>query len=104
MVEKYLIDLDALNKYLFEEGNSETQSDVIEVYQQGEKGMELFNRQINESKNVHNDSNTTIKYDFVKILFGELLEVDDFSTLGDGGNLAFNTLYDKGIIKIIKEE
>jgi hypothetical protein len=104
----YVLDLDKLNKYIFESQftkNSETE--LVEVYEMSkededeEKELMLTNKSIRDVKTKGNIQIDNIKYDLVKTFIEEFFETPSTVTQESatfGFIIAFNTLLNQGIL------
>lgn len=104
---KYVIDVENLMKFIFESDiKRDVDSEITETYLADENNgdMLLTSKQYREVKGGDNTSKQTIRYDFFKSLIELLEDTDGLSTMSFREKLAFNTLFNEGLIKIINIE
>lgn len=108
-VVKYMLDLDRIFKYVFEtEERRDKESEITEIYMRDEdkEDMILNTKQLREIKNSDISQRATIKYDLLKAFMETTMEIDVSGevpwTLGE--SLVFNTMFQNGFIKEVKDE
>lgn len=93
-----VFDLNAIMSFVIGNDNVKN-SEITEMYGVNDEGaLTLLNKQINENKASKSDSNTTIRYDMVKMMLGIFYDVDeDYLTVSQ--RMIYNTFLKQGFIK-----
>lgn len=101
--EKYVLDIDAIVKFCFDNDGKTTDSEITEVYVADEesKNLSLASKQLREVKNGDVTSMQTMKYDLVKLLIVDLMEMDE-DELSLGDTVIMNTMMNEGFLKPIE--
>lgn len=97
-------DLDTIMEFItHNDSDNVKNSEITEMYGVNDEGsLTLLNKQINENKSTKSDSNTTIRYDLIKMMFNWLYEMtDNGEILTPSQQMVYNTFTTKGFIKKI---
>lgn len=105
---KYVLDLDNLSKFIFEDSSTkrDSESEISEIYVLDENTNEMVmnSKQLRELKGGDTTPQATIKYDMIKMFIDTMLglDVSEDSMWTFGEALIFNTMADYGFIKEVK--
>lgn len=101
-------DVENIMKFVFNLENNEgkNESVITEMYgiNDATHTLELLNKQINENKSSINDSNTTMRYDFIKMMITMVLGMDEPELVTIGQRITLNTLFKEKFIKRFEKE
>lgn len=100
--KKYVIDIDNIIRFCFEDDEKQSDSEITEVYVSDDENqsLKLASKQLREVKSGDASSKQTLKYDLIKTFIGDLISVDD-TDLSLGDTILINTMLNEGFLKEI---
>lgn len=99
----YILDLDNIIKFCFDNDDKTNDSEITEVYvtDENSKNLTLTSKQLREVKSGDVSSKQTVKYDLIKTFISDLMDMDDILTFGD--SIIINTMLSEGLLKQVNE-
>lgn len=100
----YILDLDNIIKFCFDNDDKTSDSEITEVYvtDENSKNLTLTSKQLREVKSGDVSSKQTVKYDLIKTFISNLMDIDsNMVTFGD--SVIINTMLNEGLLKQVNE-
>lgn len=102
----YVLNIRKVFEIMSEGTNNDTKeqelTDGYELVSDRDEGLTLTSRIVHEIKAPADVQVNTIKYDFLKIIIGQVLDIEDWNAHTFGDEIAMNTLITEGILQEIK--